>query len=914
MTKLHSLLLTSCLVFFALTHAAQAEDYAIPYTKYVLDNGLTLVVHEDHKAPIVAVNVWYHVGSKDEKPGRTGFAHLFEHLMFNGSENYNDDWFKPFDRVGATGMNGTTNQDRTNYFQVVPTNALEMTLWMESDRMGHLLGAIDQAKLDEQRDVVKNEKRQGENQPYGKVFSTLLENVYPEGHPYSWSVIGSMEDLDAASVDDVHEWFKTQYGAANATLVVAGDVKPENVKALVEKYFGHIQSGPPQTKLKQWVAKRSGKQEQTMYDRVPQARVYKIWNIPAWGSADADYLSLASAVLSSDKKSRLYNRLVYRERVASDISAFSFNSEIGGLFGIVASALDESKLDYLEQAIDEELQTFLKSGPTKNELYRIQNGYKASLIRGLERIGGFGGKSDLLARNQVFGDDPNYYLKSTDRILNANAKEIVSSAREWLSDGEYVLRVLPFPKYSNTAEQVDRSTGLPDVGTPPKVSFDALQRTTLSNGLKVILAQRDAIPVVGMRMMIDAGFAADQSVKPGTADLTMQMLDEGTSNMDALEISSKLAQMGTQISSSARLDSSNISLNSIKDNLEESLDIYADIVLRPTFPEDELERLKQQQLAGISQEKSSPFGLGYRLLPKLLFGDDHAYATPFSGTGDEESVASMSVADLQAYHQAWFKANNATLIVTGDIDMDELQPLLEGAFGKMPAGDVPSKNISQVEPLDEAVVYLVDRPDSAQSAILAAKMMPRYGFEGELPLQLMNEVLGASFNSRINMNLREDKGWSYGARSSIQNTQSQRPFIARAPVQSDKTAESMQEIFNEINQIVAQQPATAEELARSLDKRTLTLPGRWETLGSVEGDIASMVAYDLADDYWDQYVADLNNVSLEQVHAAAAEHLSPEKMMWMVVGDLSKIEENIRALGFGKIVKLDADGNVLDAE
>lgn len=915
-----SLLICLALASPSLTGMATANanetnsEFAIPHTKYVLDNGLTLVVHEDHKAPIVAVNVWYHVGSKDEKRGRTGFAHLFEHLMFNGSENYNDDWFKPFDRVGATGMNGTTNQDRTNYFQVVPSNALEMTLWMESDRMGHLLGAIDQAKLDEQRDVVKNEKRQRENQPYGKVMSTLLENVYPQGHPYSWSVIGSMEDLNAASLEDVHEWFKTRYGAANATIVIAGDVKPKAVKILVEKYFGHIAAGPPQTKLNQWVAKRTGKQQQTMYDRVPQARVYKIWNTPAWGSPEADYLGIASDVLSSDKKSRLYNRLVYKERVASDVSAFSFNSEIGGLFGIVASALDSNKLEYIEQAIDQELNEFLKNGPTKQELFRIKNGYRASLVRGLERIGGRGGKSDLLARNEVFGGDPNYYLASIDRILDASTKQITGTAKEWLSDGEYQLRVLPFPEFTASESTIDRSTGIPEVGTPPEVSFDTLQRFTLNNGLKIILAERNTIPVIGMRMMIDAGFAADQSIKPGTANLTMEMLDEGTAGMDALEISSMLAQMGTQITSYAALDSSNITLNTVKDHLDESMEIFADIVLRPTFPATELERLKAQQLAAISQEKSSPFGLGFRLLPKLLYGEGHAYAGPFSGAGNETSIASMSVANLQAYHQGWFKANNATLIVTGDISLEKLRPLVEGAFGDMPSGEVPTKNFAEVAAITEPVIYLVDRPDSAQSAIMAATMLPEYGFEDELPLQLMNEVLGASFNARINMNLREDKGWSYGARSSIQNTQSLRPFIARAPVQSDKTAESMQEIFKELNDITNSKPASKEELARSLDKRTLTLPGRWETLRSVQGDIASMVAYDLEDGYWDKYVTDLKNVTLEQVNAAAKKYITPQQLVWLVVGDLSQVEDEIRALEFGKVVILDDTGEAASTE
>lgn len=889
---------------------AEQNPLSIPYSKFVLDNGLTLIVHEDKKAPIVAVNIWYHVGSKDEKVGRTGFAHLFEHLMFNGSENYNDDWFKPFDRVGATGMNGTTNQDRTNYFQVVPKNALEMTLWMESDRMGHLLGAIDQAKLDEQRDVVKNEKRQRENQPYGKVFSTLLENVYPKGHPYSWSVIGSMEDLDAASLEDVHEWFRTKYGAANATIVIAGDVEPDNARRLVEKYFGDIAAGPPLTRLTSWVAKRTGKHNQLMYDRVPQARLYKIWNVPEWGNADADYLELASAVLSSDKKSRLYNRLVYKERVASDISAFSFTSEIGGLFGIIASALDESKLDYLEQAIDEELQKFLKSGPTKDELFRIKNGAKAGFIRALERIGGFGGKSDLLARNEVFTGDPNFYLESIERFDNASAKKITEVARKWLSDGEYVLKVLPFPDYSIKESTVVRSNGIPPVDAAPAVSFDSLHRATLSNGLKIVLARRDAIPIVKMRMLIDSGFAADQHSKPGTANLTMQMLDEGAGDMDALQISSKLAQMGTIISSGAGLDSSQVHMDTLQENLQESLNIYSDIILNPQFPADQLERLKAQQLAAISQEKSSPFGLGFRILPSLLYGDNHAYSGPFSGSGDEKSVAEMSVADLRHYHQTWFKANNATLIVVGDITLEELTPLAEQAFKKMPTGEVPKKNIAAVDAIKESVVYLVDRPDATQSAIIAAKMLPEYGFSGELPLQLMNEVLGSSFNSRLNMNLREDKGWSYGARSSIQNTQSQRPFMVRAPVQSDKTAESMQEIFKELNGITSDQPATAAELSRSLDKRILTLPGRWETAGAVESDIAQMIRYSLEDDYWDNYVRELREVTLDQVNASAKTYATPQNMLWLVIGDQSLIEQKIRDLNLGKVVILNSNGKL----
>jgi len=903
----------SLFIFTAVTHTASAQpsDIDIPFTKFTLNNGLTLVVHEDNKAPVVAVNVWYHVGSKDEKEGRTGFAHLFEHLMFNGSENYNDDWFKPFDRVGATGMNGTTNQDRTNYFQVVPKNALEMTLWLESDRMGHLLGAIDLAKLDEQRAVVKNEKRQGENQPYGRVFDTILQNVYPKGHPYSWGVIGSIEDLNAASVDDVHEWFKTKYGAANATIVIAGDVKAQDAKQLVEKYFGHIDAGPAQTKQSKWVAKRTGKHVQTQYDRVPQARVYKIWNIPEWGSAEADYLSLASAVLSSDKKSRLYNRLVYNERVASDISAFSFNSEIGGLFGIVASAIDPEKVDYIEQAIDEEMAAFLEKGPTKAELKRVKTSTRAGFIRGLERIGGFGGKSDILARSEVFGGDPSTYKRSIERFNNATAKDVIKVSNDWLSDGEYTLRILPYGKYSTSASTVDRSNGIPIAGAAPNVGFDKLERATLSNGLKVILAKRDAIPVIKMQLLVDAGFVADQGSKLGTADLTMQMLDEGTKNLDALQISSKLAELGTNISSGAGLDSSVVQMDTLKENLTPSLNLFADIVLNPTFPSDELDRLKEQQIVAISQEKSSPFGVGSRLLPALLFGEQHAYSAPFSGSGSEQSVASITVEDLKTYHQTWFKADNATLIVVGDIDLDELVPAAEKALSALPAGAVPSKNITKVDAVKAPKIYLIDRPDSEQSAIMAARLLPEYGFDQELPIQLVNEVLGASFNSRINMNLREDKGWAYGARSSIQGTQAQRPFVVRAPVQTDKTAESMLEIHKELSGIIGANPAQADELARSLDKRTLTLPGRWETSGAVLSDISTLVRYGLNESYWDTYVNKLRSIDLPTVNNVAKQYITPNNMTWLVIGDRSKIEQKIRDAKLGEVIILDKEGNIL---
>ena len=498
---------------------AQGSDFPdIPFEKFVLDNGLTLIVHEDHKAPIVSVNIWYHVGSKNEPAGKSGFAHLFEHLMFNGSENFNDDYFQVLERVGATDLNGTTNLDRTNYFQNVPRNALDQVLWMESDRMGHLLGAVDQAKLDEQRGVVQNEKRQGENQPYGKVFTAILESVFPYGHPYAHSVIGSMEDLNAASLEDVQEWFQTYYGPNNAVVVIAGDITPEEALAKTEQYFGHIPPSPPIAKHSEWIAKRTGEQRQVMQDRVPQARIYKVWNVPNSLATDTNLLDLFSSILADGKNSRLYNRLVYQDQIATDVAAFIQAGEIASMFIIQATANPGDDVAAVEAAIDEELQRLLTQGPNQEELNRVQTQVRARFIRGIERIGGFGGKSDALARSEVYGGSPDAYRKSLEDQQNATVESIRDAANRWLTDGVYVLEVEPFPRYAARGEGVDRSR-LPDLETPPDVSFPEIQRAQLSNGLNIVLAERHAIPTVGLQLMVNAGYAADQLASPGTASL-----------------------------------------------------------------------------------------------------------------------------------------------------------------------------------------------------------------------------------------------------------------------------------------------------------------------------------------------------------------------------------------------------------
>ena len=888
--------------------AGGAPAIDIPFTKYVLDNGLTLIVHRDTKAPVIAVNVWYHVGSKNEKPGKTGFAHLFEHLMFNGTENYNDEYFGPFERVGATGMNGTTSSDRTNYFQVVPKNALDLALWMESDRMGHLLGVVDQDRLDEQRGVVQNEKRQGENQPYGRVFNILFENLFPAGHPYSWPVIGSMEDLNSASLEDVREWFREYYGAANAVLVLAGDVEPKYAKERVEHFFGHIASGPALARQTEWIPEVEGIHRHTLHDRVPQARLYKAWTGPRFGDPDANRLDLVAGILSEGKTSRLYKRMVYDERIASDVSAFAFPLEIAGIFGIVATALPGNSLAELDAVIEEEIARFLADGPTQDELDRMVTARRSSFIRGIERVGGFGGKSDMLARNETFMGDPAFYRTTLARWDAVTPAALSDAANAWMTRGQFVLEVEPFPPTTVTEAMADR-TRLPDTGTPPDVGFDPFERFALGNGMEILLARRSAIPVVQFNLMVDAGYAADQFATPGTAQLAMSMLDEGTASRSALEISDELYRLGASLSTGSDLDTSYVSMSALKENLAPSLDLFADVVLHPAFPQDDFARVQQLQIVGIRQEKVRPRTLALRLFPRLLYGDGHAYSLPFTGSGDEASVAALTPPDLASFHTTWFKPGNASLIVVGDTTRDEIEPLLAERFGEWAAGDVPEKNLATVAHRDAPAVYLVDRPESEQSVIIAGHLGPPRNNDAEMAISSMNQVLGGDFTARVNMNLREDKSWSYGAFTQFVSAEGQRPFVALAPVQTDKTSLAMVEFKREIEEIRGVRPPSSDEIAKVKARRTLSLPGRWETASAVLGSIAEIVRFGLPDDYWDTYAESIRGLTEEEIRQAAVDVLRPESLVWVVVGDRARIEADIRELGFGEIVLLDADGN-----
>jgi zinc protease len=885
---------------------ARAQDIDIPYQKFVLDNGLTLIVHEDHKAPIVAVNLWYHVGSKNEHPGKTGFAHLFEHLMFGGSQHALGSYIKAMEQVGATDLNGTTAWDRTNFFENVPTSALDYALWMESDRMGFL--DLSQKTLDLQRGVVQNEKRQGENRPYSLTEEYIPENTFPAGHPYSWDVIGEMADLDAASFKDVQEWFKTYYAPSNVVLVLAGDIDAKTAREKVEKYFGSIPPGPPVSHQQVWIAKMSGVHRSVSQDRVPLPRIYMVWNVPQFGSADADYLNLVSACLGQGKTSRLYKRLIYDDQIASDVAVYDDSREIAGQFYVQVTARPGHNLDEIEKEIDEELARFLKDGPAPEELQRVQTQYLANFGRGVERIGGFGGKSDRLAQCAVYTGDGGCYKIALRRVREATAENLKSAANRWLADGVYIADVLPFPEYKTASTDVDRSKP-PALGTPPELRLPKLQRSKLSNGLKVILAERHDVPLVNLWMAVDAGYAADQFAVPGTAKLVGTLLIDGTRTRNALEINDQAALLGAQLESFSNLDFSYVRLSALKSKLDPSLNLFADVTLNPSFPEADFKREQKLLLDAIQQERKEPFSMALRVFPSLLYGPGHAYGNPLTGSGTSANVQKITRDDLAKFHQTWFRPNNATLVVVGDTTLAEMTPKLAELFAGWRPAEVPKKNISTVQLASKSVVYLVDKPGASQSVILAGSVSEPPNTPEEIAIQAMNDDLGGAFSSRLNMNLREDKHWSYGAFSLLVGARAQRPFLILAPVQTDKTKESLAEVNKELRALVTDRPVTQEELARIQANETLSLPGSRETLNAVGFSITDLVQFGWPDDYYDTMAGKIRVLKTGDLDAAAKQVIHPDNIVWVVVGDRAKIEPGIRELNFGELRFIDADGN-----
>jgi zinc protease len=901
-------LLSIVLLFLAVSaSAADIDRLKIPYKKFVLANGLTLLVHEDHSVPIVGVNLWYHVGSRNEKRGKTGFAHLFEHFFFNGSENYPHGFREAMDDLGANNRNGTTNGDRTNFFEDVPVSALERTLYLEADRMGFLEKQISKEMLERERGVVQNEKRQGENQPYGSVFQRIEETVYPYSHPYSWSTIGSMEDLNAASLEDVKEWYRTYYAPNNCVLALAGDITPEHARELVQKYFGGIPPGPPLRRIEQWVPKLDRNMRDEMQDRVPQARIYRVYHIPGWSSPEQPDLELLGEVLSGSRSARLDRRLVYDKKVATSVSAGPFDSEIAGLFLVIVTVKPGVDPAVAEKEMDAVIDELLAGGVKADEIDLAQTRIVSSFVRGIERLGGFGGRSDVLAESATYGGgDPEFYFKKLERTVSATPAAVGEAAKKWISANHYTMVVTPIEKLAPAKVELDRKV-LPALGDSPDVKFPAIQRATLSNGMKVMLLERHTTPIVNVSLAVDAGYAADTRQKAGLASLTLDLMPQGTTSRDIFKISDELDRLGARVFTGNGLDLSFVRLQALPGNLGPSLDIFADVVLHPTFPQDLIDINKRQRLARIAQEKSDPQAMGLRVIPRILYGDSHAYSKPFTGTGYPESVQAFTRDDFAQWHRTWFHPNNSTIIATGDVTMKQLVPELERVFAGWKRGDAPKKQLSAVPRTAGKKVYLIDKPDAPQSVIIAAHVSEPGGLREDLAIETVLANFGGIATSRLNRNLRLEKHWSYGAVGQLPGARGQRPFWVVAPVQTDKTKESMIEVMKEIKGVTGDRPMAGEEFASTLRNATMRLPGRFETLTNLEGAAINVLNYGYPDDYYAKYASSARALTAESLNSAAKKVIHPDEIVWIVVGDLKKIEPGIRELGFGEVVRIEAE-------
>lgn len=907
---------------------------AIPHESFTLPNGLRVIVHEDRKAPVVAVSVWYRVGSKHEPKGKTGFAHLFEHLMFNGSENAPNDFFEPLQQVGATDFNGTTWLDRTNYFQTVPTGALDLALFLESDRMGHLLGAVTQEKLDNQRGVVQNEKRQGDNQPFGLLFYDIQENLFPKGHPYHHSTIGSMADLNSASMDDVRKWFTDNYGPNNAVLVLAGDIDVATAKERVTKWFGDIPRGPDIPVVNGGVPTLPAPLAKTVKDQIPTTRIHRLWTYGGLNEKDAVDMQLAASVLGGLSSSRLDNKLVRGEAIAVGVSAFTLPFEDASIFMVQADVKPGVDPAHVAKRLDEEIAAFMASGPSADELQRASASFLGGAIGGLESVGGFSGKAVALAEGALYSNNPGYYKVELERMAAATPASVTAAMQKWLSRPVFALTYEPGERvaggenrggaatpealdvkanpaapeyYADPAlgeaafgpqAQVDRST-FPPVGELKGLDFPAVERGKLKNGIEVVFARRATVPTVNVAVSFDAGYAADPKNALGTQSLMLSLMGEGTTTRDSTALAEAQERLGARISGTAGSDETVFSLFALKPNLAASIDLLADYVRNPAFDAKELERIKATQLTRLQAELNNPNALATRTIAPVLFGKDHPYGIPPSGLGEAAAVQAATRDSLAAFHATWLRPDNARIFVVGDTSLKEVVKLLDASLGqwKAPAAPKPEKDFSAAIPAPQPRILLVDRPKAPQSVIVAGKVLAAKGTDSLEVLRAANEIFGGSFLSRFNMNLRETKGWSYGVRSQVLNNRDRVAFLAVAPVQADRTGDSIRELQNDLRGLLTDKGVSPEELTRMANGNIRELPGSFETSGDVLGGLQNNARFGRPDDYYEKLADVYRGMTAAQIDAAARAALSVDDLTYVVVGDLATVKPQLDALG-----------------
>jgi predicted Zn-dependent peptidase len=898
--------------------AALVTQVKIPYEEFQLANGLTVLVHEDRKAPIVNVTVWYNVGSKDEPEGKTGFAHLFEHLMFNGSENAPADYFQYLAEMGATDYNGTTWFDRTNYFQTVPRPALERALWLESDRMGYLLGAVTQEKLDNQRGVVQNEKRQGDNQPGGLVFYDVLKTLFPDGHPYQHEAIGSMADLDSASMEDVRQWFRDNYGPNNATLVIAGDISAAEARPLVEKYFGAIARGPVNEPAQADVPTLAEPVRKTFKDQVAATNITRYWAVEGITGKDRIALDVGASILGGLASSRLDKELVRDDQLAVSVSSGNSAFQRIGLLSVGATLKEGVELATLEARLDEVVNRMIAEGPTEDEVRRAVTSTLARTIRGLEQVGGFSGKAQTLAEGEVLTGDPAFYAREFDALAKLTPADVKAAMARWMTRPAMTVVLEPGPRDAayeeaasvaaeDNASERDRAAETitvsverpaPPIATIAKLDFPDIERTTLANGMKVTYAHRDAVPATYVTLSFNAGGAADPANLQGLQGMTMGLFQEGTAALSSQQIAEARERLGVSISAGGSADRSSFTLSALSNNLDPSLDLFRQIVREPAFNQSDLDRVKAQAITGIRQQMRSPQGIASRAIGTELFGT----AAPYGRVSTIESISAISRDDLIAFKDSWIRPDNGEVFVISDRPLNEIVTALNTAFGDWtaPATVKGTKDFAALaagQPSAKRVV-LINRPNSPQSFILGAQ---RTDLDARDPAWAdftnANNALGGNFLARLNMNLRETKGWSYGVRGGPQTYENAVVYAISGGVQADRTGDSLAEMIKETREFLTVKGVTEEELTRNVAAEIGELPGSFETSPAVLGAMQSNALYGRPDNYYETLVARYEGQTRESLDAAARAALDVDDFVWVVVGDAAQVGPQLEQLG-----------------
>ena len=888
----------------------------VSFEKKTLANGLDVILHQDHSIPVVAVNVWFHVGSKDEEVGRTGFAHLFEHVMFEGSKHHNSSYFEPLQKVGAN-LNGSTTPDHTNYWEDVPSNYLDLALWLEADRMGFLLDALDEQRFNVQRDVVKNERRQSyENRPYGMAYWHLQEALFPLPHPYHWMTIGSEKDLDAADLDDVKDFFRRYYAPSNASLAIAGDFEQEQALDLVDRYFGDLPPGPALSRKGRLDSPLSGRVELEMRDKVSLPRLYVSWPTPPSFDEDDAPLELLQAVLSDGLSSRLHRDLVYEKQIAQSVMIRYHPGEAAGQFTVQCTAAPGQELAEVEAALDLEIQRLRQDPPTDEEIDRAKNRIEASHFRQLTRIGGFGGRADQLNYFNVLARDPNLVNTGLQSYLAVQRDDILRVHESVLDHRQVRLRVLPEASLKPVPGiPVDR-TVMPGPDPEPAFTPPEPLRHRLDNGLEITVVEQPGMPIVCFGLMLKGGASDDPEALPGLASFTAQMLSEGTTSRSSQEMAAAFEFIGAHLTAEVRRECTLLATETLSKHWVHALELTADVVMRPTFPDHEIERVRRETLADLQRGKDDPGVVAERLMNGLVFGPDTGYGHAIHGT--ETSVSSLTREDvLRQFGRAYGPAG-ATLMVAGGVTFDEVKRQAQEILGhwtaqpdmEARADQASSRNgLPEAQPRD-SVIYLVDKPGAAQSVIRTVQTTIPRRHPDYLALLLLNYSFGGQFSARLNQNLRQDKGYSYGYNSGVQWQQAPSLFHAGGSVQTAVTKESLAETLREFQDIHSARPVTKDELDAAKAGILQGYPASFERPSQVISHLLQMTLFDLPNNYFTTVRPNVEAVALEDVHRAGAEHVRPGGLSVLVVGDRQKVEPGLRELDL-PLVLLDENGGPL---